>query len=899
MKKILNISCVAAAIVALASCTQENIEKVNTGAVKYFEAGFTNTKTAVDAQYKTTWVEGDKVVVLNNLNNKDVVAIKAEDAGKAAADIATTIADADNYYAVYGDENAAIVSSAIDVNVATSQSGNWADAQIAAAIAVDDAFALKNISSVLEFQVSADVKSVTFEATGDDTFTTEGYVTFDKDNLPVVASQATSKTITVNTNKVAGTYYACVLPSELTSLTINIEYDADTKVTKINAPFNLAANKVTKFGELESHNGKVYKTVTKTAFTAVTGSIDAEGTVTYKANQGGAGTAPGIYNEGIRLYQGNPGGNIEITSTTGDKIKAIKLTTTSQYATTKVDVKGGTDAANSADAVDFPKSTTKMFNGFDASKVTVYNFGSTSSNRLEIYAISVTYEVDTRTAQTLSFPQASYSAKVGQPFSAPTVSGAETTVTYSSNNEEVATVNSATGEVTIIGAGKCVISATAAENATYKEGFASYELTAAAGATGIAGIKALLRAGGSNNTDFAADVTDMVITYLKDDAYPHIAYAEDASGDAIYIYYGNNTLPVAAGDKFNGSISGTGKVYKGCVEITALNISEATKTTGSKDPIVVTIETLLANYADYEFRMIKIENAEVTTACTETVQAGTIQQSGNSITLNQGQKGFAPTTVGKVCDFICFPDYKDTEKQLMIWSSSQITEKSSSNTITMAATKTIAVGEEWTIGATCLDGTVDYQIIEGSDKITLTSGKVTGVAAGTAKVKATSSATGGFTASEAVCTITVTDGSSSSTTYTWTLKSGELKTTAGTVTANSATWSFPALTYTGFDAGKGAQIGSSKNPTTSCNINTEYFKDKTIQSITVNASMGSSGNAKLTISVGGTDILSNQSLTTSATDYTANSITSKGKIEVKFEATAKAYYLKSITVVYK
>lgn len=50
-------------------------------------------------------------------------------------------------------------------------------------------------------------------------------------------------------------------------------------------------------------------------------------------------------------------------------------------------------------------------------------------------------------------------------------------VTYKSDNENVATVKATTGEVTIVGAGTATITATAAETGDYKDASASYELT--------------------------------------------------------------------------------------------------------------------------------------------------------------------------------------------------------------------------------------------------------------------------------------------------------------------------------------------------------------------------------------------------------------------------------------
>lgn len=79
--------------------------------------------------------------------------------------------------------------------------------------------------------------------------------------------------------------------------------------------------------------------------------------------------------------------------------------------------------------------------------------------------------------QTLTFPQAAYTATLGETFTAPTVSGAQTTVTYASNNEGVATVDASTGNVTLVAAGQAVITATAATDGTYASASASYTLT--------------------------------------------------------------------------------------------------------------------------------------------------------------------------------------------------------------------------------------------------------------------------------------------------------------------------------------------------------------------------------------------------------------------------------------
>ena len=64
---------------------------------------------------------------------------------------------------------------------------------------------------------------------------------------------------------------------------------------------------------------------------------------------------------------------------------------------------------------------------------------------------------------------------------APTLSGAQTTVEYSSDNTAVATVDSGTGALTLVGEGTATITATAEADDTYRSASASYLLTVSNG----------------------------------------------------------------------------------------------------------------------------------------------------------------------------------------------------------------------------------------------------------------------------------------------------------------------------------------------------------------------------------------------------------------------------------
>lgn len=135
-------------------------------------------------------------------------------------------------------------------------------------------------------------------------------------------------------------------------------------------------------------------------------------------------------------------------------------------------------------------------------------------------------------------------------------------------------------------------------------------------------------------------------------------------------------------------------------------------------------------------------------------------------------------------------------------------------------------------------------------------------------------------------------------TYNHTFASGELKTTAGDVTLSDVSWTSTAATYAGWDATKGIQLGSKNKPTNSYSLSTSGFAENTIKSITVNSSIASGGDATLTVSVGSTDVINAQKLTTTATDYTADNLNLTGDVAISWTCTARAFYIKSISITY-
>jgi len=118
-------------------------------------------------------------------------------------------------------------------------------------------------------------------------------------------------------------------------------------------------------------------------------------------------------------------------------------------------------------------SSTTYYLYYSTSQSKWSSSSSSSSHTAAVYSRTAP-----RAAQTLSFSEASVSYDLAgeDPFTAPTLSGAETTVTYASSKTAVATVDAGTGEVTIVGVGTTTITASAEETDEYKAATASYTI---------------------------------------------------------------------------------------------------------------------------------------------------------------------------------------------------------------------------------------------------------------------------------------------------------------------------------------------------------------------------------------------------------------------------------------
>ena len=143
------------------------------------------------------------------------------------------------------------------------------------------------------------------------------------------------------------------------------------------------------------------------------------------------------------------------------------------------------------------------------------------------------------------------------------------TVTYSSSNETVATVNASTGEVTIVGAGTATITATVTDSAsyTYATKTASYTLTVTVAVSSViinnAPTEALfVNSTGTLTATVSPDnATDKTIVWTSSD--PDYVSINSETGEYTIMGtkgYGSATITATAGDKTT-TCTITGKVH--------------------------------------------------------------------------------------------------------------------------------------------------------------------------------------------------------------------------------------------------------------------------------------------------------------------------------------------------
>lgn len=745
-----------------------NIDDKQDNSKVVLTAGFGPNGAGVEATFfnetlNLVWAKGDLLYATDGTTLASA-AVPDADNGKNTATFTYPDLDFDatGYSGIYAGAGTVTRADATHYTIAMAPDGSWGNAHVAFGKAVDKDIRLTALSTGVAFTiVGTDIASVTLSGLiDDDEFPTKATLNMADSTLANVDAAAS---MTANVGGKAGTYFLGFFPVEgISGLKLTANYGAgEPKSVIFKEPFSFRTGDVLDLGKLDPLFGKTFCTVEKKDFEAVSGTID--GGFKYTSYKGYASTAPYLASGGIiRLYQaanGNTTGGYIVIESNGDMMTEVHLdianNTTYLFSVGDEEISAAAANVTAADGI--------TISDIETDRVVVYCGGTDSNSRLNIKAIRIKYLEDGRTVQTLSFPEASYTALMGMPFEAPVLSGAHTALTYTSSNPQVATVEASTGAVTLVGAGSTTISVKAAADDTYKQARASYDLTVANPVEGVAGIKQAIN--NTTSTPFVATLTGAIVTKVQAE-YPYACYIEQGN-DAILLYnaFGNKATDLKEGDQIDGLVSGAGIFYNSAyLEVTAFDYSKAKITPDQEIPTVYTTVSNLKNaFSRYEYRRVKVEDAVVTDALTTSDQDGAIAVGEDTVILRAQVKNTIAVEKGTTVDVIGWATYyynsstKTTTKQLGVWSQADITAKGGEGVITMAPTKNMTVGGTWTIGATCNSGATITYSSNNTDVATVdpATGVVTAVAAGEATITATAPAANNYTAAEATCVVTV------------------------------------------------------------------------------------------------------------------------------------------------
>ena len=236
------------------------------------------------------------------------------------------------------------------------------------------------------------------------------------------------------------------------------------------------------------------------------------------------------------------------------------------------------------------------------------------------------------------------------------------------------------------------------------------------------------------------------------------------------LFYGTGLEEkVAECNTIYGKCVVTTTTYNGVPEITKVTYQEGAVTFGYDSSVwpceKVTIAALEADYMKYVNVKTEFNNnyngVTVTDGFDKSDRNGKIKDSTGEIALYVQLTDGTITghvTGTKLNKIIAWPTFYKTNHQIGLWS--QPTDvKSIPGVITVAETKSVAVGATVELGATTNStGALSYVSSDEAIATVSAEGVVTGVAAGTAEITVSVAADGKYLAGEAKCTVTVTAG---------------------------------------------------------------------------------------------------------------------------------------------
>ena len=644
-------------------------------------------------------------------------------------------------------------------------------------------------------------------------------------------------------------------------------------------------------------------------------------------------------NDAIQLRSSNSNSGI-VTTASGGTVKSIKVEWNSNTADARtLDVYGKSTAYSKATELygsDSQGTKIASFTKSDGTKeITIegsYEYIGFRSNSGAMYIdkITIVWDAngtpDTRTATTVTLGDCATTGEAGATINLPTATVFATgaaaidnaTVTWSSSDEEVATISDAAAQINLLKAGTTTIKATFAGDETYKPSNASFTLTVtAAPITGaITSLQALQEAATSTNS------TPATITFNGEQVVfvnGNNAYLADANGFGALIYTKNHGLEV--GQTLTGTIDANIQLYQGAAEITEFSTEGLTIGSADVIPVEKTIgEVTIANQST----LVTLKDLTYSYDA-ETKTATLTEATGASIVFYDKFKTNATFTEEGtyLVTGIVVPFIKNGETILEICprTADDIVKTSSGEEpIDQRQELTLSfpnesyeatIGEDFIEPALSgvpedFDGTIVYSSSNGDVATVGMEGEITLKAPGTTVITADAMFSSHYKGS-ATYTLTVKEGTVEpeelANPYTYTFEQKTFDAKSQTKTLNAANWELNVTCndeggYFGYNEDKGQQFGSGNKPASALTLSTSDFPG-TITKIVVNTSGASNIDATLNVTVGETAFeAETKTLTNVATDYEFTGSAS-GAITLSWaNSSAKAIYVKSIYVEY-
>lgn len=318
-------------------------------------------------------------------------------------------------------------------------------------------------------------------------------------------------------------------------------------------------------------------------------------------------------------------------------------------------------------------TTTGIVSVGDTSRKLQYNSGQPRFACYSSTQKAITLYVDESTLVELADPELSFEGDATinvnwediATFTAPTLNNPhDVTVTYSSSDTDVATVNSTTGEIEFVGDGTTVITATSTKTAEFKSGSAQYTLVVTGAPvdydfTTVAELNALAA---ENSGDVTGTLTNAIVSFVPG---ANDAIIKDASGSILYHKNGHG---LKQGLTFSGETNVTVTLYYGVCEITAID-AEFTGEETVVAPEVVAIADIAANYTTWQGAYVKVENLEVDSVDGKNVYV----KNGDGTYLVYSNPGNATCVSGDIITVVGTVTKYSNSPQIKVWSTDGIT----------------------------------------------------------------------------------------------------------------------------------------------------------------------------------------------------------------------------------